>query len=93
MVYIYTDNVQNEITFYFDNKIYRLSNSENNDGIETVKFSAISNTSPKIKISKFNSSSFSMPRFITSDKTPKRRSVHAIQPKLQIASALFDFTG
>lgn len=37
MVYIYTDNVQNGITFYFDNKIYRLSNSENNDRIETVK--------------------------------------------------------
>lgn len=49
MVYIYTDNVQNEITFYFDNKIYRLSNSENNDGIETVKFSAYFKHKPKNK--------------------------------------------
>lgn len=69
MIYITFHTKQNYFLFY-DNKIYHLLNLENNN-IETIKSSGYFKYKLKKKISKFNSSSFSMPRSITSDKTRK----------------------
>lgn len=89
MIYITFHTKQNYFLFY-DNKIYHLLNLENNN-IETIK-SSISNTSQRKK-SQNSIRLLSQCHVLLHPTKHEKEKRHAIQPKLQIASALFDFTG